>query len=52
MIDKPVWEFIFITERQLRWRYRWGLIWFALKCLWNALCGHELSIERHEDSDE
>ena len=47
MTDKPTWEFVFIG--QLRWRYRWSLIWFALECLWHAFHGYELSIEHHEE---
>lgn len=44
-IDKPVYELVFIG--QLRWRYRFEHIAFALKALWNALRGHHISIEHN-----
>ena len=49
MSDKPAYEFVFTRHWQLRWRYRWSHVWFALRCLWNALRGYELSIKYHRE---
>ena len=46
MEDIPMHKFVFIGK--LRWRYRWQHIGFALKVLWNAIHGYNLTVECYE----
>ena len=45
-MDTDMHKFVFIG--QLRWRYRWAKMWFALQVLWNAAHGYGLEVECYE----
>ena len=44
-MDSSTHEFVFNKCWRYRWRYRWAKMWFALRVLWNAVRGYELTVE-------